>query len=156
TEGEREAKAAVLVKLRGARLSDQCLDTISYLVSSSVDNLRPENVTVVDANGNVPLISRSHGKHSPPSGAVELEAALADKLVTTLAPVAGPEQIRAKVTVEYEMASSEQTQETYDPNNSVVLTSQVTSEQSSAAEPQGVPGSASNVPQAKSPDANAT
>jgi len=152
TESEREAKAAVLVRLRGGRLRDQSLSTISYLVSSAVDNLRPENVTVVDANGHVPLTPHANGKHGLQEGAAELETALADKLVATLAPVVGADQVKAKITVEYEMASTEQTQEAYDPNDSVVLTSQSSSETSNSAEPdEGVPGASSNVPQASSP-----
>ncbi len=154
TESERDAKAAVLVRLRGGRLSDPSLNAISYLVSSSVDNLRPENVTVVDANGNVPLNPHPNGKHGLQEGAAELETALADKLVATLAPVVGADQVKAKITVEYEMASSEQTQEAYDPNDSVVLTSQLSSDMSNSAEPDGgVAGASSNVPQANSPEA---
>jgi flagellar M-ring protein FliF len=154
TESERDAKAAVLVRLRGGRLSDQSLDAISYLVSSAVDNLRPENVTVVDANGHVPLTPHPNGKHGLQEGATELETALADKLVATLAPVVGADQVKAKITVEYEMASSEQTQEAYDPNDSVVLTSQLSSDLSNNAEPDGgVPGASSNVPQANAPEA---
>jgi flagellar M-ring protein FliF len=157
TESEREAKAAVLVRLRGGKLSDQSLDAISYLVSSAVDNLRPENVTVVDANGHVPLIPHASGKHGLPEGATDLETQLADKLVATLAPVVGADQIKARITVEYEMGSSEQTQEAYDPNDSVVLTSQSSSESPNGTEPvEGVPGAASNVPQANSPDTKST
>jgi flagellar M-ring protein FliF len=156
TESEREAKAAVLVRLRGGRLSDQSLNAISYLVSSAVDNLRPESVTVVDANGHLPLTPHANGKHGLQEGAAELETELADKLVATLAPVVGVDQVKAKITVEYEMASSEQTQEAYDPNDSVVLTSQLSSESSNSPEPdEGVPGASSNVPQAKSPEAKA-
>jgi flagellar M-ring protein FliF len=156
TENEREAKAAVLVRLRGGRMSDQSLNAISYLVSSAVDNLRPENVTVVDADGHVPLTPRPNGKHGPQGGAAEVETELADKLVATLAPVVGADQVKAKITVEYEMASSEQTQEAYDPNDSVVLTSQLSSDVPNSAEPdEGVPGAASNVPQANSPQPKA-
>jgi flagellar M-ring protein FliF len=153
TESEREAKAAVLVRLRGGRLSDQSLDAINYLVSSAVDNLRPENVTVVDANGHVPLTPHSSGKQGLRSETAELETALADKLVATLVPVVGEDQVKAKITVEYDMGSSEQTQEAYDPNDSVVLTSQSSSETSNSAGPdEGVPGSPSNVPQANAPE----
>jgi flagellar M-ring protein FliF len=146
TERQREAKAAVLVRLRGARLSEQSMNAITYLVSSAVDNLPPENVTVVDANGYVPLVRG--GAPAPSQRAAELETALADKVVATLAPIVGADQVRARITVEYNLGSSEDTSEVYDPKDSVVLTSQITSDQSEDTEPQGVPGTPSNVPQA--------
>ena len=44
-------------------------------------------------------------------------------MVATLEPVVGPGKARANVTVEYDLATSDSLQETYDPNGSVVLTS---------------------------------
>ena len=52
TEREREAKGSVVVKLRDGRLADSAVKSITYLVASAVDDLRPENVTVIDADGN--------------------------------------------------------------------------------------------------------
>src|SRR5580658_3235997 len=59
TEQQHEAKAAVIIKTRGGRLSDQAQQSIPQLVASAVDRLRPENVTVVDADSNTPLL---HGR----------------------------------------------------------------------------------------------
>src|SRR5215469_8275434 len=111
TEQQRDAKAAVLVKLQpGARLSDDDLSAITFLVSSAVDNMKPEDVKVMDADGHVPLLSH-HSTH--PEEAQAMEAALSQKLVDMLSPLAGPGQVRANVTVEYENGSNESTQETY-------------------------------------------
>jgi flagellar M-ring protein FliF len=152
TEQERQAKAAVLLKLRTRKLSSQSLEGIVYLVASSVDNLKPENVTVVDANGNVPLRRDGHRDGINPE-ASQTEAALAEKLVAVLSPVVGRDHIRANVTVEYEQGSKEKTEETYDPKNAAVLTSQITSDGSgSSTSGQGVPGTASNAPGAKPAD----
>lgn len=145
TERERPAKAAVLVKLEpGARLSDNDLSAIQYLVASSVDNLKPDDVTVVDAEGRVPLLAH-HQQGS--QAAQDLEKALTQKVLATLTPVVGTDDVRAAVTVEYELGSTDNTQETYDPNNSVVLTSQTSDQTSNTGTPQGVPGATSNVPQ---------
>ena len=148
TEQQRDAKAAVLVKLQpGARLSDDDLSAITFLVSSSVDNMKPEDVKVMDADGHVPLLSH---RSAHPQEAQEMEVALSQKVVDTLGPLAGPGQVRANVTVEYENGSNESTQESYDTNDSVVLTSQITADEASfAPSTQGVPGSTSNVPQAQ-------
>ena len=56
TEQEQPAKAAVILKTRGGRLSEQAQLAIPQLVASAVENLRPENVTVVDADSNTPLL----------------------------------------------------------------------------------------------------
>jgi len=61
TERERKAKASVVVKLRGGRLADEALEAITHLVSSAVHDLPPENVTVVDAQGHIPLLPRRKG-----------------------------------------------------------------------------------------------
>jgi flagellar M-ring protein FliF len=146
SEREREAKGSVVVKLREGRLADSAIRSITYLVASAVDNLRPENVTVIDADGNIPILS---GRHTQGMGGDEVEAMenrLTEKLVSTLAPLVGREGLRASVTVENDLASSESTQETYDPNGSVVLTSQVSQDQSSDSDPQGIPGTPSNTP----------
>ncbi len=146
TEQEREAKATVVVKLRGDKLADSALKSITYLVASAVDNLRPENVTVIDADGNVPMLSGRHPQGVPLDDIANMERSLSDKLVSTLTPLVGGDGLRASVTVEYELASSDSTQETYDPNGSVVLTSQTSQEQSGDTGAQGIPGTPSNVP----------
>ena len=58
TEQEHEAKAAVIVKTHGGRLPEQAQLAIPQLVASAVDGLRPENVTVVDADSNTPYCAR--------------------------------------------------------------------------------------------------
>src|SRR5882757_6670995 len=56
TEQESPAKAAVILKTRGGRLSDQAQLAIPQLIASAVEGLHPENVTVVDADTNTPLL----------------------------------------------------------------------------------------------------
>jgi flagellar M-ring protein FliF len=76
----------------------------------------------------------------------EMEHRLSEKLVSTLAPIVGAEGLRANVTIEYDLASSDSTQETYDPNGSVVLTSQISEDHSTDTDSEGIPGTPSNVP----------
>jgi flagellar M-ring protein FliF len=111
-----------------------------------VDNLRPENVTVIDADGNIPILTGGHPQGMDHDEVEAMESRLTEKLVATLAPLVGREGLRTSVTVENDLASSESTQETYDPNGSVVLTSQVSQDQSSESDPQGIPGTPSNAP----------
>jgi flagellar M-ring protein FliF len=142
---ERPAKASVVLKLRHRALADGEPDAIRNLVASAVDGLTPDRVVLVDAAGHVPL-----GPKTPDAMRLTAEQALEDKLVSTLEPVTGAGNVRASVTLDYETAASEETAETYDPNQTVTLsmqrTEQSTGPQAVAA---GVPGAASNAPNAQ-------
>src|SRR5215469_453566 len=54
-EQERPAKASVVLKLRHRSLADGEPEAIRNLVASAVDGLTPERVTLVDADGHLPL-----------------------------------------------------------------------------------------------------
>jgi flagellar M-ring protein FliF len=146
TEQEHEAKASVVIKLKGGRLGDEAQEAITHLVASAVENLKPENVTLINADGGIPILARGGDSTSRPRSWAEFETALAKKVVATLEPVVGPGKARANVTAEYDLATSDSTQETYDPNGSVVLTSQISEERVGETDAQGTPGTASNAP----------
>ncbi len=143
TEQQHDAKAAVILKTRSGHLSEQAQQAIPQLVASAVDRLRPENVTVVDADSNTPLLRNRDGAGGRAYG---LDEELAKTLVRTLEPVVGADHVRASVHVEYELGTSEDTQETYDPKAAATLTQEHSEENSTGAAPAGVPGTASNVP----------
>src|SRR5271157_4134831 len=143
TEQEHDAKAAVILKTRSGRFSEQAERAIPQLVASAVDRLRPENVTVVDADSNTPLL---HGRNG--GGGFASDEELAKTLVRTLEPVVGADHVRASVHVEYDLGTSEETQEVYDPKTPTALTTEHSEESSTGGAPAGVPGTASNVPAA--------
>jgi flagellar M-ring protein FliF len=159
TDSRESAKASVLVGLRpGARLSAQNVIAITNLVSSAVEGLAPESVSVVDMNGN--LLSRPR-RDGLPDGAQISEAALeyrqaiehdlAVKINNTLDPLLGADKFRTGVSAEVDMSSGEQSEETFDPTKSVMVTSQKTEDSSGttrAAAAPTPPGTASNLPQA--------
>jgi flagellar M-ring protein FliF len=141
-EQERPAKASVVLKLRHRSLGDGEPDAIRNLVASAVDGLTPDRVVLVDAAGHLPL-----GPKTAEALQLTAEQALEEKLISTLEPVTGPGNVRASVTLDYDGAATEQTEETYDPDQTVTLTMQRT-EQSSGPQPlpAGIPGTASNAP----------
>ncbi|MFP5276100.1 MAG: flagellar basal-body MS-ring/collar protein FliF [Acidobacteriota bacterium] len=141
-EQERPAKASVVLKLRHRSLADGEADAIRNLIASAVDGLTPDHVVLVDADGHLPL-----GPRTAQMLELSAEQALEDKLVSTLEPVTGPGNVRASVTLDYNPAAMDETQETYDPNQTVTLSMQ-RSEQSTGPQPvaSGVPGAASNAP----------
>jgi len=147
TTQQRDAKASVVLKLRHRSLSDEQFDAIRNLVASAVDDLRPENVALVDAEGRLQLGRRSAG-----ADAEAHEQELAEKLVETLEPVAGVGNVRASVNVDYDSSTADEVDETFDPNNVVTLSMQ-RSEQTSGAQsgPTGIPGTASNAPNVQPP-----
>jgi flagellar M-ring protein FliF len=146
TDDQRDAKASVVLTLRRRSLSDDEAASIRNLVASAVDDLRPENVTLVDSSGE--QLGRKSG--SAQNNAHEQD--LASKLIATLEPVAGEGNVRASVNVEYDSSTSDEVDETYDPNNVVTLAMQRT-EQTGGGPPAvaGVPGTSSNAPNTKPP-----
>jgi flagellar M-ring protein FliF len=144
SEQERAAKAAVILKTRGGALSPQAQLAIPQLVASAVDGLLAENVTVVDADSNTPLL---HARASGESGAgYDLAEELQKTVLRTLEPVVGAEHVRASVHVEYDLSSSENTEEVYDPKATATLTQQKSEENMGGGGPAGIPGTASNLP----------
>jgi flagellar M-ring protein FliF len=149
---ERPAKASVVLKLRGTRLTDQIALPVANLVASSWDGLSPQNVTVVTTDGQIP--SPGHGRMiAGGSGTADLETLLAERVVQTLSPVLGSDHIKSSITIDYDPTSGESTQEVYDPDKSVVLSSQTSQETVGDLEPAGIPGTPSNTPNSQ---ANAT
>jgi len=143
---ERGAKASVTLRLRGGTLSRAEISEISRLVAGAVDELKPADVVIIDADSNQTL-GLSSGSLDGSEG---IEHEMTQRLISTLAPVVGADRMRASVNVEYETGSSEESQEKYDPAVSVTLNMQ-RSEESTApgAGVGGVPGTSSNVAAAK-------
>jgi flagellar M-ring protein FliF len=152
-EARQPAKASVLVKIRrGAALPESAIPAITNLVASAVEGLAPESVSVLDMRGNLlsrPKRTDTTGDSS--SGALEyrqkVEHDLAAKLDSTLEPLVGAGRFRTAVSAECEMKSGEQSEETFDPDHSVMVSSQKTEDIASQLRPAGgVPGTASTLP----------
>ena len=143
TEQERESKAAVIVKTKGGTLSRDAQQAIPQLVASAVDGLRPENVTVVDADTATSFLARRG-----PSGRASFDSdeELAAAAVHAIEPFVGADHVRASVHVDYDLSSSEDTSEIYDPKAAATIAQQHSEELAGGANPAGVPGVASNVP----------
>jgi len=148
-ERERPAKASVVLKLRGTRLTEQVAMPVANLVASSWDGLTPQNVTVVTTDGQIPSMGRGHLAMGGGTSE-DLETLLAERLVQTLSPVVGGEHIKSSITLDYDPTSGESTQELYDPDKTAVLSSQSSQETVGDLEPAGIPGTPSNTPNSQS------
>jgi flagellar M-ring protein FliF len=152
TEDRQPAKASVMVKLRpAARLSGQNAAAMTQLVASAVEGLSPEGVSVLDMQGNLLIRPKKPGDGSQPSEDLldfktKLEHDTLLKIESVLGPLLGAEKFRASVDFDCDQTSGEQSEETFDPNKSVMTTSQRSEEGSVKAESSGVPGTSSNLP----------
>jgi flagellar M-ring protein FliF len=152
TESRQPAKASVMVKLKpGAKLSMQNAQAVTQLVSSAVEGLTPEAVSVMDMQGNLLIRPKKPGDGSEPSQELlawkkQLEAETLAKINSVLDPLLGSEKYRASVDIDCDQTSGEQSEETFDPTHSVVTTSQRTEEGSISRDTSGVPGTQSNLP----------
>jgi flagellar M-ring protein FliF len=152
TENRQPAKASVMVKLKlGHAISPQNAQAISQLVSSAVEDLVPEAVSVMDMQGNLLVRPKKPGDGSEPSPELltwkkQLEAETLAKINSVLDPLLGSEKYRASVDVDCDQTSGEQSEETFDPTHSVITNSQRTEEGSINRESAGVPGTQSNLP----------
>jgi flagellar M-ring protein FliF len=143
---QRTAKASVILKLKGGGISKDAAVGISRLVAGAVDELKPEEVSIIDADSAEAL----NGNHGGNDGAEDAEAALTHRLINTLEPIVGADRIHASVNIDYDEGSTEESQEKYDPSISAVLSEQKTQDQASGGDiAAGVPGTTSNVPAAK-------
>ncbi len=152
TEDRQPAKASVMVKLRpAAKLTGQNASAITQLVASAVEGLSPEGVSVLDMQGNLLIRPKKPGDGSQPSEDLldfktKLEHDTLLKIESVLGPLLGAEKFRASVDFDCDQTSGEQSEETFDPNRSVMTTSQRSEEGSVKADSSGVPGTPSNLP----------
>ncbi len=154
SEQRESAKASVLIKLRhAAALSPQNVAAICQLTASAVPGLAADQVSLVDTNGN--LLSRPRPNSgvdgSQDTGAAldyrkGVERDLQNKINATLEPLLGANHFRAGVSADVDLTSGEQSEETFDPTKSVMLSSQETSDGPSLQSASGIPGTPSALP----------
>lgn len=147
-----QPSASVLVNLYpGRSLEAEQIAAITHLVASSVPNLESSRVTIVDQKGR--LLSSSDTSREGAVNATrfdysrKLEESYVKRIEDILTPVVGPGAVRAQVTAELDFTEAEQTQENYDPKETVVRSEQVAQESNAGgASAGGVPGALSNTP----------
>src|SRR5262249_23552670 len=141
----------------------QNVAAICQLTASAVEGLSPDMVSVVDTNGN--LLNRAR-RNNPGDAADGSEAALdyrkriehdlQNKISTTLEPILGIDHCHAGVSAEVDLTSGEQSEEVFDPQKSVMVSSQRTDDGPALASAAGAPGTASNLPVPAKPSTSAS
>jgi flagellar M-ring protein FliF len=153
---QQKPTASVLLNLQPGRALDQAqVSAIVHLVASSVPELTPSNVTVVDQNGTLLSdTSAKNGKALDPNQLKYVEALqqnIVKQVESMIAPIVGQTNVRAEATAEVDFAQVDTAAEMYKPNSPPepqAIRSQQTSEQTGpgSQNPSGVPGALSNQP----------
>jgi flagellar M-ring protein FliF len=156
---QQKPSASVMLSLHPGRTLERAqIAGIVHLVASSVPEMTPKAVSVLDQTGAL-LSGAADGAGSVGLDAQQLqyvnqiETGYSKRIMELLEPVVGRENLRATVTAEVDFSQSEATSEEFKPNQgdqaSVAIRSQQTNEQggSAPAGATGIPGAASNQPQ---------
>ncbi len=155
---QQKPTASVVLNLQTARpLSEQQVSAIVHLVASSVPELPPGNISVIDQNGNLlsdtSKAAKANGLDPTQLKYVqEIQQNIVRRIESIITPIVGPNNVRAEATADIDFSTSEQAAETYKPNsppNQSTMRSQQSSEsQGSSTGAGGVPGALSNQPAA--------
>jgi flagellar M-ring protein FliF len=149
-ENKEEAKASVVLNLKkGAELSKSIIAGIKGVVAGAVPGLRTRNVSVVDEEGR--FLSQSAESGDEARAEVEagirenLEKEMSGKVVSILEPLVGKGKVQANASIDLDFNSTEFSEETYNPNQPVILSQQKSEERSgSQSSVSGIPGIPSN------------
>jgi len=140
-----EANASVVVNLtQGRNLSEEQVAGIVYLVASSVPDLDPDNVTLIDQRGR--LLSGQGGSSEMQMSNEQLrygqqiEANLSERVNNLLFPLFGSDNVRVEVTASINHTAEERTVEQYGQLPPVLRSEQVSEEITPQADAAGVPG----------------
>jgi len=147
--------ASVVIKEKPGKYLDKAqVRAITHLVASSVEGLTPENVVIVDAEGNL-LASGSQDetttavqadtfRNAEQAAAAEIQRSVQNLLNSVL----GPNRSVVQAQVVMDWTQRELTSQTFNPTPAAIRSSQkITESYTGGAEAMGgVPGAASNLP----------
>ena len=156
---QQKPSASVLLSLHPGRILDRAqLAGIVHLVASSVPEMSPSAVSVLDDTGKL-LSSLADGSGGALGADAEqlkyvrqIEQQYSQRILDILEPIVGRSNVKAQVTAELDFSQTESTTESHKPNqtaDSSAIRSQQLVESSNAASngpPSGVPGATTNQP----------
>ncbi|HEU5443368.1 MAG TPA: flagellar M-ring protein FliF C-terminal domain-containing protein, partial [Steroidobacteraceae bacterium] len=123
---------------------------IVNLVASSVPNLSPGQVTVVDQRGRLLSAPNGHDAYALDEREYDMvhrmEGDYARRIEALLTPLVGPGLVHAQVVAALNLGASEQAKELYTPNSQIVRSEQLSEQSAGSGAGGGVPGSLSNEP----------
>ncbi len=146
-----KANASVVVSLaRGRSLNESQIAGIVYLVASSVSDLDPENVTLIDQRGR--LLSGQGGSEEMQMSNEQLrytnqiENSFTERVIRLLTPLYGEDNVRVQVTAAIDHTAEERTVEQYGQQAPVLRSEQISEDTSMQANAAGIPGALAPIP----------
>jgi flagellar M-ring protein FliF len=148
---KREPSASVMLKMfAGRRLDEEQVQAVVHIVASSVPDLVPSRVTVVDQSGALLTAQSGDSTASLTSSQFEyrkqVESDYAQRIQGLVGSIVGADRVRASVSAEIDFTQVEQTRESFDPNVQLVRSEQTNEDTRRGDGVQGVPGALSNQP----------
>lgn len=152
-DNQKRPTASVFVRVRGnSPLAPQTVSAIRFLVANAVEGLQPNQVSVVDNQGNVlsengDVDSLAGVSSSQLAARKEMELYLAKKAEGMLERVLGPGQAVVRVAADINFESVTRTEEKYDPDGQVIRSSTINDENVELSTPNGgggAPGAVAN------------
>ena len=152
---EQKPTASVIINLYPGRILEAGqIAGIVHLVASSVPELAPANISVIDQNGNLvsqPSNANRDAGLDPTQLKYlrDLEQSTIKRIEAILEPIAGVGNVRAQVAADVDFSQTEQMAETYKPNptpNTAIRSQQTAESGSATPSATGIPGALSNQP----------
>jgi len=145
------ASASVVLELRGGTtLERNQVDAIVNMVASSIPDLTPERVTVVDQSGRMLTIADPNSDAALNAAQFEQvrrqESSYNQRIRELLEPMTGPGRVNPEVSVDMDFSVTEEARELYNGEPPKLRSEQVSDSNTSVAGPQGIPGATSNSP----------
>ncbi len=148
---EKPTASVVLNLYAGRGVDEGQVASIVHLVASSVPHLSPDQVTVVDQQGNL-LTTRESAAAAGMSSTQfaynrKVEDTYIKRIEDLLSPMVGGGKVRAQVAAELDFTVTEKTQEVFNPDLPALRSEQTSEDKmSSSSAALGVPGTLSNQP----------
>jgi flagellar M-ring protein FliF len=147
------ASASVLVELYpGRQLEQGQVSSIVHIVASSVPDLAPGAVTVIDQYGHLLTDADPDSEAAQSTAQFEqtrrLEADEVRRIEQLLTPMLGSGRVNAQVSADMDFSVTEEAHESYRPDSAAVRSEQTNEEstRNGSGAPQGIPGATSNQP----------
>ena len=151
--------ASVFLQMKpGRRLASEQVTAIVNLVASSLPDIDASQVTVVDQQGRLLSSPQGQDEFAARDQQVEFtrqfEESYSQRIETLIAPLVGVGRVRAEVSAQFDMSAVEEAREQYSPDSQIVRSEQVSEDRrAGTGGAAGVPGSLSNQPQGRAPNA---
>ncbi|MCX7273837.1 MAG: flagellar basal-body MS-ring/collar protein FliF [Burkholderiales bacterium] len=153
---QQKPSASVLLNLHPGRVLDRAqVAGIVHLVASSIPELSPRQVSIIDQTGALLSANGESGNTGMDPGQLnyirQIETGHIARILAILEPVYGRDNVRAQVTADVDFTQSEQTAEQYRPNQGTEAAAirsiqTIDAKDGSGQAAQGVPGAMSNQP----------